>query len=78
MLKFNLIEYFVHCLLFCTLPLRWTLYYKTEDEKYFHEISLSYDKLKLFLEQYGYETNNIEKLKKFGINTDNMKLNKLL
>ena len=56
-------------------PPQWWVYYKTDDELCFHKISLTYDKLKLFLEQYGYETNNINELKKFGIHTDNIKQN---
>ncbi len=34
--------------------------------------------LKLLIEQYGYETNNIWELKKFGINTENICENKKL
>ncbi len=44
-------------------PPKWWLYYKEDNELYFHKICLTYDKLKIFSEQYGYETNNIESLK---------------
>jgi hypothetical protein len=54
------------------------LYYKQEDELYFHTISVTYEKLKLFLEIYGYETNDILELSRFGIDIKNIKHNKKL
>jgi hypothetical protein len=59
-------------------PPQWWLYYKNKDEPYFNKISLTYEKLKLFLETYGYETNNILELQKFGIDTKNIKHNRNL
>lgn len=56
-------------------PPKWTLYYKTDEEQYFNKIFLTYKQLKLFLETYGYQTDNIFELKKFGIDTKNMKQN---
>lgn len=56
-------------------PPQWWLYYKQENEKYFNRISVTFEKLKLFLETYGYETNDILELKKFGIDTTNIKHN---
>jgi hypothetical protein len=56
-------------------PPQWWLYYKQENEQYFNKISITYDKLKLFLETYGYETNDILELKKFGIDIKNLKHN---
>jgi hypothetical protein len=59
-------------------PPQWTLYYKQPDELYFNEMTVSFEQLKLFLEKYGYETNNLLKLQKFGINTKNISYNKNL
>jgi hypothetical protein len=36
---------------------------------------VTYEQLKLFLEMYGYETNNILELKKFGVDVKNVKHN---
>ena len=36
-------------------PPQWWLYYKNKDEPYFNKISLTYEKLKLFLETYWRE-----------------------
>ena len=59
-------------------PPKWWLYYKTENELHFNKISVTYQQLKLFLEIYGYETNNIVELTKFGIDIKNIKQNKNL
>ena len=56
-------------------PPQWWLYYKQENDKYFNKINVTYEQLKLFLETYGYETNDILELKKFGIDTKNIKHN---
>ena len=40
-------------------PPQWWLYFKQENETYFNKISVSHEQLKLFLETYGYESNNI-------------------
>ena len=40
-------------------PAQWWLGYKQEDEVHFHWTSVTYTTLKLFLENYGYETNDI-------------------
>ena len=50
-------------------PMQWWMYYKQENEFNFNKISVTYEQLKLFLETYGYETNDILELKKFGIIT---------
>ena len=39
---------------------------------------LNYETLKLFLEKYGLETNDILTLQKFGVNTTTVKHNKNL
>ena len=59
-------------------PPKWWLYYKQENEKQFNSISVTYEKLKLFLETYGYETNDILELQKFGIDVKNIKHNRNL
>lgn len=56
-------------------PPQWCLYYKEENEHDFNQISLTYEVLKLFLEIYGYETNDILRLKEFCIKTNNIKQN---
>ena len=48
-------------------PPQWWLYYKQENEPYINKISITYEKLKLFLETYGCETNDILELKIFCI-----------
>lgn len=59
-------------------PSQWWLYYKTENEPHFNKISVTYEQLKIFLETYGYETNDILELNKFGIDTKNIKQNRNL
>ena len=59
-------------------PAQWWLGYKQEDEVHFHWTSVTYDKLKIFLEKYGYETNDILELRKFGIDTTFIKHNRKL
>ena len=59
-------------------PMQWWMYYKQENEFNFNKISVTYEQLKLFLETYGYETNDILELKKFGIITKNIKHNRNL
>jgi len=59
-------------------PEQWIIYYKQDNDIYFNEMYLTYDKLKLFLEQYGYETNDIYLLKEFGISVKNIKQNSKL
>jgi len=56
-------------------PPQWWLYYKEDNQFEFKRICVTHEKLKLFLETYGYETNNILELKNFGINTTNIKQN---
>ena len=60
-----------YCMLLSSPP-KWRLSY---EQKTF---TVTYQQLKLFLETYGYETNNILELEKFGINTKNIKHNKKL
>jgi hypothetical protein len=59
-------------------PPQWWIYYKNENEPHFNKICVTYEKLKLFLETYGYETNDILELKNFGIDTKNIKHNRPL
>lgn len=54
---------------------QWCLYYKPENEINFKKINVSYEQLKAFLETYGYESNDILELNKFGIDTTNIKHN---
>jgi len=56
-------------------PPQWWLYYKQENELDFKRISVNYEQIKLFLQTYGYETNNTLELNKFGIDTRNIKHN---
>ena len=59
-------------------PPKWWLYYKEDHEVYFHKISITKEKLILFLEKYGYETNDLMRLKKFGVDVSNIKQNNIL
>lgn len=59
-------------------PAQWWLYYKIENEPHFNKISVTYQQLKIFLETYGYETNDILELNKFGIDTKTIKHNRNL
>jgi hypothetical protein len=72
-----LVEFEPNCILL-SYPPQWWLYYKQENEPYFNKISITYEKLKLFLETYGYETNDILELKKFGIDIKDIKHNRNL
>ena len=54
-------------------PPQWWLYYKEENDLKFKQMSVTYEQLKLFLETYGYESNNILELHKFGIDITNIK-----
>jgi len=65
-------------LMMASCPVKWWLYYKTENEIYFNKISVNYEQLKIFLETYGYETNDILELNKFGIDTKHIKQNRNL
>lgn len=56
-------------------PPKWRVFYKEEYEQSFREMIMGYNELKKFLETYGYETNDIFELKKFGIETKNIKQN---
>ena len=56
-----------------SVPPMWLIYYKEENELHFNMIRLPYHKLKLFLEQYGYETNNISALINYGFSVKNIK-----
>ena len=72
-----IVEFEPNCMLL-SYPSQWWLYYKNENDLYFNKISVTYGQLKLFLETYGYETNNILELQNFKINTKNVKQNKYL
>ena len=63
------------CCMKLSSPPLWRLFYKKENELNFNMICLSYDQLKLFLENYGYETNDIYALIHFGISVKNLKQN---
>jgi hypothetical protein len=55
--------------------LMWFIHYKEENELIFKKISVDYHTLKLLLEHFGYETNDIDELKKFGVSIKNIKYN---
>jgi len=59
-------------------PPQWWLYYRQENEFNFKKISVSQPQLITFLETYGYETNNLALLKKYGVDISNIKENKNL
>jgi hypothetical protein len=59
-------------------PPKWWIRYKNENEPDFNKICVTYEQLKLFLEKYGYETDDILELKKFGIDTKDIKHNRNL
>ena len=62
--------------LVCTsLPPQWRIKYKEDNELEWNYLFLTYEKLKLFLETYCYETNDILELQQFGINTSKIKHN---
>ena len=69
-----IIEFQPGCILM-SCPTKWWLYYKEDNDLLFNKICLTYDVLKLFLEHYGYETNDIYTLHNFGISTKNIKQN---
>lgn len=71
----NLIIEFEPNRVLLSYPPQWNVYYKHEYELNFHKITMTYDRLKAFLEMYGIETNNINELKNFNINTTNIKEN---
>ena len=54
-------------------PPKWKLYYKTYEELEWNVIYVTYDVLKLFLEKYGYESQDILLLQQFGVDTTNIK-----
>lgn len=59
-------------------PPKYTLWYKNDGETYYRHLCLGYFEVKQFLETYGYETNNLIELIKFGINAANIVENKNL
>ncbi len=61
-----------------SVPSKWWLYYREDNEANFNKILVTYTQLKTFLELYGYETNNLLELQKFGINTNKIESNKNL
>jgi len=65
-------------MILASYPPQWWLYYKLKNEHSFKKMSVTYLQLKMFLENYGYETNDILELKKFGIDTTNIKHNRNL
>lgn len=56
-------------------PPQWWVYYREEYKTTFRKMALNFEQLKLFLETYGYETNDILELKQFGIETKQIKQN---
>jgi len=58
-----------------SVPPLWLIYYKEDNELNYNIIRLPYHKLNLFLEQYGYETNNIYALINYGFSVKNVKQN---
>jgi hypothetical protein len=61
-----------------SLPPQWWVDYKEEGELEFKRISLTYEVLKTFLETFGFETNDILELQKFGVDTHKIKHNRKL
>jgi hypothetical protein len=61
-----------------SVPPLWLIYYKKDNELNYNMISLPYHKLNIFLEQYGYETNNICALINYGFSVKNIKPNSKL
>jgi hypothetical protein len=72
-----IIEFEPNSILACSPP-KFNVYYKNNTEFIFQKIILTYEELKKFLEVYGYETNNLLELKKFGVSTNTIKENKEL
>lgn len=66
-----IIEFQPNSMLLSYTP-QWWLYYKEENELEFHKISVSFEQLKLFLEKYGYETNDLTRLEHFGVDVKNI------
>jgi hypothetical protein len=67
-----IVEFQPNNILLCCPPL-WWLDYKQDNDVNFKRIAVSYDQLKTFLELYGYATNDILELTKFGVNVKNIK-----
>ena len=72
-----IIEFEPYRLCPCVPPV-WKLYYRDDNELYYNEMLITKTKLILFLETFGYETNNILLLQEFGVNTQNINENKKL
>jgi hypothetical protein len=70
-----IVEFVTRRIIYVTETEQYLLYYKDDYETHFNKISVTYEQLKLFLETYGYETNNTPALQKFGVNTKNIKYN---
>lgn len=64
--------------IFLSYPARWRVFYKLDKEPVFKEIHVTYHQLKLLIEQYGYESDDILELKNFGIDTKNIEHNRNL
>ena len=47
-----------------SFPHKYILWYKDNNEMFFNKIYLTYEELKIFLETYGYETNNLYLIQK--------------
>ncbi len=64
---------------FPSVPPKYKIYYKYENEFEFKEVILTHDKIKEFFESlsansdYSVEVNNSEQLKKFGIELQQLK-----
>jgi hypothetical protein len=56
-------------------PPLWKLYYKLDYEPSFHSILVTKERLIAFLETHGYESNQVDLLRSFGVNTCNIKWN---
>jgi hypothetical protein len=72
-----IIEFEPNRILACSPP-KFNVYYKNNAEFIFQKIILTYEELKYFLETYGFETNNLYELNKFGVSTNTIKENKEL
>lgn len=69
----TLIIEFQPTLVLASNPPQWWVYYKQPDERVFNKISMTYDILKLFLETYGYATNDRAALLRLGIDINKHK-----
>jgi hypothetical protein len=66
-----IIKFQPNSMLACNPP-KWNIYYRFKDGSHTYKLSLNYYELKLFIEKYGIETNNVSELSKMHIDTTNI------